>query len=50
MKIAKQLQIKELTSRSDSGLVVNQVNGNYESRDPVMVQYLKVGKAESTLF
>lgn len=39
---AKQLGVNRLQAFSDSQLVVRQVNGSYEAKDPKMAQYLKV--------
>ena len=42
LKLAKTLQIQHLAVFSDSQLVVNQVNGDFEAREPRMFEYLKV--------
>ncbi|XP_043687661.1 uncharacterized protein LOC122638877 [Telopea speciosissima] len=44
LKNAKAIQIKRLTAQSDSQLVVNQINGDYEAKDDCMAAYLMVAK------
>ena len=41
MRLALQLHAERLTAHSDSQLVVQQFLGEYEAREPVMVQYLQ---------
>ena len=41
MRLALQLHAERLVAHSDSQLVVQQFHGEYEAREPVMVQYLQ---------
>ncbi|RDX93897.1 rnhA, partial [Mucuna pruriens] len=38
--LAKELEAKVLTAKSDSKLITRQVNGEYQDRDPQLVKYL----------
>ncbi|RDY02452.1 hypothetical protein CR513_14085, partial [Mucuna pruriens] len=40
MRLAKELEAKVLTAKSDSKLMIGQVNGEYQARDPHLVKYL----------
>ena len=39
MKLAEKLQVRSSTAFSDSQLVVNQYNGQFETREPSLVPY-----------
>ncbi len=50
LKLAKELGVEDLKAFSDSQLVVNQIVGDFEARDPTMQKYLqKVRNLTSTL-
>ncbi len=50
LKLARELGVKDLRVFSDSQLVVNQILGDFEARDPTMQEYLrKVRGLTSTL-
>ncbi|RDX63400.1 rnhA, partial [Mucuna pruriens] len=40
MRLAKELEAKTLTAKSDSKLITGQVNGEYQARDPKLMKYL----------
>ncbi|RDX93904.1 Gypsy retrotransposon integrase-like protein 1, partial [Mucuna pruriens] len=40
MRLAKELEAKVLTTKSDSKLMNGQVNGEYQAKDPQLVKYL----------
>ncbi|RDY09374.1 Gypsy retrotransposon integrase-like protein 1, partial [Mucuna pruriens] len=40
IRLAKELEAKVLTAKSDSKLMTRQVNGEYQARDPQLVKYL----------
>ncbi|XP_056695057.1 uncharacterized protein [Spinacia oleracea] len=42
IKMCKAAGAEEILGLSDSQLIVSQVNGNYEARDPTMIKYMKV--------
>ncbi|XP_056690034.1 uncharacterized protein [Spinacia oleracea] len=42
IKMCKAAGAKEILALFDSQLIVSQVNGNYETRDPTMIKYMKV--------
>lgn len=42
LRLARELQVKQLVVSSDSQLVVNQVNGCFVARDKYMAAYLKL--------
>ncbi|XP_043710452.1 uncharacterized protein LOC122659403 [Telopea speciosissima] len=44
LRTARAIQVKRLTVRADSQLIVNQVNGDYEAKDNRMAAYLKEAK------
>lgn len=50
LRIAQSLRIKQMTVCSNSQLVVGQVNGNYEARDPRMAQYLSLVRSLAVAF
>ncbi|XP_022856949.1 uncharacterized protein LOC111378016 [Olea europaea var. sylvestris] len=41
LRLAREMQVKRLLIRSESQLVVSQVNGNFSARDKTMASYLK---------
>ncbi|RDX84749.1 Retrovirus-related Pol polyprotein from transposon 17.6, partial [Mucuna pruriens] len=41
MRLAKELEAKTLTAKSDSKLVTSQVNGEYQAKDPQLIKYLE---------
>ena len=45
LRAADGLGVKRLKAYSDSQLVVNQLNGDFEVKDPVMSKYLEKAKA-----
>ncbi|XP_038973343.1 uncharacterized protein LOC120105176 [Phoenix dactylifera] len=50
LKLAKELRVKDLRAFSDSQLVVNQILGDFEAKEPTMQEYLrKVRDLTSTL-
>ncbi|XP_038978249.1 uncharacterized protein LOC120108653, partial [Phoenix dactylifera] len=50
LKLARELEVKDLRVFSDSQLVVNQILGDFEAREPTMQEYLrKVRDLTSTL-
>ncbi|XP_022846413.1 uncharacterized protein LOC111369168 [Olea europaea var. sylvestris] len=42
LRLAKEMQVKRLFISSDSQLVINQVNGNFLTKDKTMASYLKM--------
>ena len=44
LRMAQTLKIQKLVIHSDSQLVVNQVLGDFEAREPRMIRYLEVVK------
>ena len=44
LKVVSYLGAKEVEVYSDSGLVVNQVQGRFEAKDPRMMKYLRLVK------
>ncbi|RDY08608.1 rnhA, partial [Mucuna pruriens] len=40
MRLAKELEVKTLTAKSDSKLITGQVNGEYQTRDSQLMKYL----------
>ena len=45
--LAQSISSEKLLIRSDSQLVVGQVNGEYETRDQCMARYVGLGQAET---
>ncbi|RDX65666.1 rnhA, partial [Mucuna pruriens] len=41
MRLAKELEAKTMTAKSDLKLVTGQVNGEYQAKDPQLIKYLK---------
>ncbi|RDX88210.1 hypothetical protein CR513_30231, partial [Mucuna pruriens] len=39
MNLAKELEAQVLTAKSDSKIVMDQVNGEYQARDPQLIKY-----------
>ena len=50
MKLAKELRAKRLIAHSDSQLVVQQYQGEYETREPIMAQYLRKVQVLAKMF
>nr|XP_017246807.1 PREDICTED: uncharacterized protein LOC108218398 [Daucus carota subsp. sativus] len=48
--LARTLRVKNLKVYGDSRLVVSQVNGEFEAREETMLKYLRIVKAQITLF
>ncbi|RDX86456.1 hypothetical protein CR513_32212, partial [Mucuna pruriens] len=44
MRLAKEIRVQILTTKSDSQLVTCQVNGEYQARDPQLVKYWDMAK------
>ncbi|MCI51250.1 putative gag polyprotein, partial [Trifolium medium] len=41
MKLAKEMEVKDLRAKSDSQLVTNQVSREFQTKDPQLVKYLE---------
>ncbi|PNY16673.1 hypothetical protein L195_g013398, partial [Trifolium pratense] len=41
MKLAKEMEVKDLRAKSDSQLVTNQVSGEFQAKDPQLIKYLE---------
>jgi ribonuclease HI len=41
MKLAKEMEVRNLRAKSDSQLVTNQVSGDYQTKDPQLIKYLE---------
>ncbi|MCH91940.1 gag-pol polyprotein, partial [Trifolium medium] len=41
MKLAKEMEVKDLKAKSDSQLVTNQVSGKFQIKDPQLIKYLE---------
>ena len=41
LRLVQDLQVKDLIVKSDSQLVVSQINGDYQAKDGVMIKYLE---------
>jgi ribonuclease HI len=41
MKLAKEMEVRNLQAKSDSQLVTNQVSGDYQTKDPQLIKYLE---------
>ncbi|XP_031260840.1 uncharacterized protein LOC116119024 [Pistacia vera] len=50
LSLAKEMGIKKLEVKSDSQLVVNQLQGSYQVRDPKMTSYLSLAKELQSAF
>ena len=50
MKLAKELHAKRLIAHSDSQLVVQQYQGEYEAREPILAQYLRKVQVLAKMF
>ncbi|RDX76976.1 rnhA, partial [Mucuna pruriens] len=50
MRLAKKLEAKKLTAKSDSKLVIGQVNREYQARDPQLLKYWERAIAMASVF
>ncbi|RDX90933.1 hypothetical protein CR513_27148, partial [Mucuna pruriens] len=50
MRLAKELEAKTLTAKSNLKLVTGQVNGEYQAKDPQLIKYLKRAIGMATTF
>ncbi|RDY12073.1 Retrovirus-related Pol polyprotein from transposon 17.6, partial [Mucuna pruriens] len=50
MRLVQELEVKKLTTKSDSKLVTGQVNGEYQTRDPQLVKYWEKAKKMASTF
>lgn len=50
MKLAKEMNITDLRAKSDSQLVINQVLGEFQTKDPQLVKYLERVRNLATYF
>ncbi|MCI36060.1 ribonuclease H protein [Trifolium medium] len=41
MRLAKEMEVKDLKAKSDSQLVTSQVSGVFQAKDPQLVKYLE---------
>ncbi|RDX97626.1 hypothetical protein CR513_19581, partial [Mucuna pruriens] len=50
MRLAKELEAKSLTAKSDSKLITGQVNGEYQARNPQLMKYLDIATKMAATF
>ncbi|XP_071718737.1 uncharacterized protein [Rutidosis leptorrhynchoides] len=50
LRLAKSIDVRQLTAYVDSQLVVSQLNGSFEARDTTMQKYLDLTKALTNTF
>ncbi|RDX86019.1 rnhA, partial [Mucuna pruriens] len=50
MKLAQELEAKKLTAKSDLRLVIGQINGDYQAKDPQLARYRERALAMASSF
>ncbi|RDX70821.1 hypothetical protein CR513_49886, partial [Mucuna pruriens] len=50
MRLTNELKAKTLTAKSNSKLIIGQVNGEYQARDPQLTKYLKRATGMASTF